>query len=239
MPSPWPSADPLTPPCPNLIKKKKKTQTLTPSFPPLQDSCAACCACLSSFRSGVWCLQVPASYKRHILMGLPLLCLIAHPPPPLVLTSATTPTLSLCWPLANPWRTEFRVRAADSQPNGRLPRGADAVETSETPGPLWCSWELPKKERAAVCVYNVLDLIRFREGRSDARACTERDERAVQCINKCRINRRMPFFYWTQQKKNKRVMCKVQESLSKYNQEESFQEGNESKRNIYKQNFIL
>lgn len=32
--------------------------------------------------SGVWCLQVPASYKRHILMGLPLLCLIAVSPPP-------------------------------------------------------------------------------------------------------------------------------------------------------------
>lgn len=56
--------------------------------------------------SGVWCLQVPASYKRHILMGLPLLCLIAAPPTPSttspILTSATTPTLSLC---AGPWLT--------------------------------------------------------------------------------------------------------------------------------------
>ncbi|KAJ4939073.1 hypothetical protein JOQ06_028535 [Pogonophryne albipinna] len=36
----------------------------------------------------------------------------------------------LRWPLANPSYSGFRVRAADSQPIGRLPRGADAALSS-------------------------------------------------------------------------------------------------------------
>lgn len=155
-------------------------KTLTPSFPALQDSSAGLPLICGS---GVWCLQVPASYKRHILMGLPLLCLIAvcTPTPHPDLRHHTHPR-PLRWPLANPSYSGFRVRAADSQPIGRLPRGADAAVSSgrdtRDPG-------TQKRREAAVCLQH----LRFREGRSFAPACTEHDERVVQYINTCHIKR--------------------------------------------------
>lgn len=134
-------------------------------------------------------------------MGLPLLCLIAvstaplstsptpHPP---FLTSATTPTPQpLHWPLANPSYSGFRVRAADSQPIGRLPRGADAAVSSrrDVRDP-----RTQKRGEAAVCLQH----LKFREGRSATQAYTEHDERAVQYINKCHIKRSVWFFHCSQ-----------------------------------------
>jgi len=68
-------------------------------------------------------------------MGLPLLCLIAVCLPRL-------PHPDLChhthpqpqrWPLANLSYPRFRVRAADSLPIGRMPRGADVAERRKRP----------------------------------------------------------------------------------------------------------
>lgn len=110
-------------PRPDLVKNPD------PSFPPLQDSSAAG---PPASATDVWFLQVPASYKRHILMDLPLLCLIAVslPPPPPSWPSPPHPPSASLWPLANPLCPGFRVRAADSQPTGRLPRGADIATSS-------------------------------------------------------------------------------------------------------------
>lgn len=112
--------------------------------------------------SGVWCLQVPASYKRHILMGLPLLCLIAVSPLPRLphpdLRHHTHPQ-PLRWPLANPSYSGFRVRAADSQPIGRLPRGADAAMSSRRdvrdPGTPLMFPRVSKEGEAAVCLQHL------------------------------------------------------------------------------------
>lgn len=119
-------------------------------------------------------------------MGLPLLCLIAVSP--LLLSHPDlrhhTHPQPLSWPLANPSYLGFRVRAADSQPIGRLPRGVAAAVSSrwdvrDPKTPLMFP-RISKEGEAAVCLQH----LKFREGKSDAQAYTEYDERAVQCIKK-------------------------------------------------------
>lgn len=96
-------------------------------------------------------------------MGLPLLCLIAVSLPLLLhpdLRHHTHPQ-PLLWPLANLLYSGFRVRAADSQPTGRLPRGADVAVSSKRdvrdPGTPLMFLRVSKRERLQ-CVYNILKL---------------------------------------------------------------------------------
>lgn len=71
--------------------------------------------------SGMRCLQVPAACKRHILMGLPLLCLIA------ALTSATTPTLG-------PWLTPcIQGSGSGQQTSSEHMRPVATGDTDESP----------------------------------------------------------------------------------------------------------
>lgn len=143
-------------------------------------------------------------------MGLPLLCLIAVSlPPPLHSSSILTlchhtHSLPLRWPLANPSYSGFRVRAADSQPIGRLPRGADVVVSSRRdvrdPGTPLMFLRVSKEGEAAQCLQD----LKFREGRNAAQAYTEHDEEAVQCINKCHVKRSMWLFHCSQQLNNGR-----------------------------------
>lgn len=105
-------------------------------------------------------------------MGLPLLCLIAVSLPLLLhpdLRHHTHPQ-SLLWPLANLLYSGFRVRAADSQPTGRLPRGADVAVSSRRdvrdPGTPLMFLRVSKEGAAAVCLRH----LKVREGRNAAQA---------------------------------------------------------------------
>lgn len=124
-------------------------------------------------------------------MGLPLLCLIAVCLPHPDLCHHTRPQPRF-WPLANLRYSRFRVRAADSPPVGRLPRGADAaVRNAGTP---LMFLKASKEGKAGVCLQH----LKFSEGRGGEQASREHDERAVQCINKCHVKRRMWLFHSSQ-----------------------------------------
>lgn len=124
-------------------------------------------------------------------MGLPLLCLIAVCLPHPDLCHHTHPQPRR-WPLANLRYSRFRVRAADSPPVGRLPRGADAaVRNAGTP---LMFLKASKEGKAGECLQH----LKFSEGRGGEQASREHDERALQCINKCHVKRRMWLFHSSQ-----------------------------------------
>ena len=124
-------------------------------------------------------------------------CLYTPPPP--ILTSATTPTLSL-W--TGPWLTLHIQGSGSGQQTPSLLGGCP-----EEPMQLWAAGGTQetrgtqKRGERPQCVYSILNL-----GQEGAQAYTEHDEGAVQCINKCHIKRSVWFFHcrltaeWTQKK---------------------------------------
>lgn len=94
-----------------------------------------------------------------------------------------------CWPLANLSPSRFRVRAADSQPIGWLPRGMMQPRDVRDPGTPLMFLRVSKEGKARVCLQH----LKFREGRSTIRDYTDHEERAGQCINKCQVKTSMTF----------------------------------------------